>query len=155
MARRLLKIYDVLRQLQDLDDEESRLEEDTLEEQEHSDEDDCAEDEFFFHNVGIDYEIDDEDDFSDGETDGETVGLSPTETITARDGTTWKKQVSNSRRGPHKLLNVFSGNPRPSATAQRQIGLNESPADSLKLFIDRQMLLSIQVGLMFLIFSLL
>ena len=56
IGRRLLKI-DVLRQLQDLDDKESGPEEDTLEEQEHSDEDDGNEDEIFFHNVGIDYEM--------------------------------------------------------------------------------------------------
>ena len=47
-GRRLLKIDDVLRQLQELDDEELGPEENTLEEQVHSDEDDCAEENFSF-----------------------------------------------------------------------------------------------------------
>ena len=117
-----------------MSDEESGAEDDTLDE--HSD-DDGDESESFFHNVGIDYEYE-EDDSSDDET------LGHSDSVIARDGTTWIKQTSHSRRGPRRGLNVFSANPRSSTTAHRQIQSKESPADSLRLFIDRQMLLSIQ-----------
>ena len=146
MAKKFLKVEDVLKRLQDLSEEDSGPEEvlemSDQENLEHDDDTCNNEEEEFYHNVGIDYEADDEseDDISDGED--------ASQIITARDGTKWTIQSSSSvRRGPRRRLDVFSGNSRPSVTSQRVIMDQECPADSLKLFLDREMLLRIQVSL--------
>lgn len=95
-----------------------------------------------FINVGVHYETEEEseDDYS---SDGEIV-LQSTRII-ARDGTDWIQQTSTVRRGPRTSLNVFCGNSRPSIS-QGVIINKECPADSFKLFLDRQMLHLIQAS---------
>lgn len=146
MARRFLKVEDVLRRMQDLSEEESGPEEDMhdeINEQDNMERNENDEEEEFYHNVGIDYEAEEESG-DDSSSDGDAVAQSTR--ITARDGTDWIQQTSNVRRGPRRSLNVFCGISRPSATSQRVIMDQECPADSLKLFLDRQMLLRIQVS---------